>query len=360
MYCGHCGASNPDDARYCGECGNLISTQDDSLIETNHANYKLRILIVGIITIISIGLVMGIRLIESGGSRKILTLRLIKLTPVPTVFGGGSGKIIFQSSFEGIANIYIMDSNGSNVNRLTHTGPAWQPSLSPDGKHILYTCCQNGNWKIYSMDSDGFNVIQLSKTSGSDNFPVLSPDGKCIAFTYDQYGNGKWEIYIMDSDGSNRIQLTKNANIVDGPLSWSPDGKHIVFTEREGEKFPLYIMNSDGSNPIPLTSGVVDSYASWSPDGKHIAFTSTQGNNSQIYVMNSDGSHIIQLTNTGNFGNGYPSWSPDGKHIVFVSDRGEIESGKGKSDIYVMDSDGSNSIQLTNNGLYNYDPKWSY
>ena len=283
----------------------------------------------------------------------------ITLTSVPTVFGGGIGKIAFTSTMDGVYDIFVMDPDGSNLKRLTHTSTASQPSWSPDGKHIAFSSGPNWKWDIYLMNSDGSNVIRLTTTSGLNGNPIWAPDSKRIAFVSDPTGNGKSGIYSMNMDGSNIIQLTKDIPVAYQPNSWSPDGKHIAFISGEVGHDAIYIMNSDGSNPVPLTSGAVDAHPSWSPDGKHIAFSSTRDGNTQIYVMNSDGSNILQLTNTGKFSNGSPSWSPDGKHIVFLSERGENVGGNGKAEIYVMDSDGSNPIQLTNNGSYNYDPTWS-
>jgi TolB protein len=72
-----------------------------------------------------------------------------------------------------------------------------------------------------------------------------------------------------------------------------------------------------------------------------IAFVSNRGGNSEIYVMNADGSNPINLTNAA--GNDYgPSWSPDGSKIAFQAGRDST------SEIYVMDSDGSNQMNLSN------------
>ena len=76
--------------------------------------------------------------------------------------------------------------------------------------------------------------------------------------------------------------------------------------------------------------------------GKKIAFTSNRDGNYEIYVMNSDGSEQINLTNNP-ADDGYTSWSPDGKKIAFTSAR------DGNNEIYVMNEDGSEQIRLTDN-----------
>jgi TolB protein len=87
------------------------------------------------------------------------------------------------------------------------------------------------------------------------------------------------------------------------------------------------------------------------PEGK-IAFVSFEDVNQEIYVMNPDGSDKRNVTNdpATDFD---PDWSPDGKQIAFVSDR------SGQVQIHVMDADGSNVRQLTPDGGGGLSPRWS-
>lgn len=138
-------------------------------------------------------------------------------------------RIVFDSRRDGKREIYVMDGDGSNVKRLTHTPgkslgsehPAW----SPDGKRIAFDSSRDRtskNWlraaEIYVMNADGSNVDRLSYAAAmgrSSLTPVWSPDGKKIAFGSNRDGKAKkrrdnFEMYVMDADGSNVRRLTFN------------------------------------------------------------------------------------------------------------------------------------------------------
>ena len=127
-------------------------------------------------------------------------------------------------------------------------------------------------------------------------------------------------------------------------------------------------MEADGGNPQNLTNDPNgDSSPSWSPDGKRIAFVSDRDKKvknfvptSEIYMMDADGGNQQNLTNNPN-ADRYPSWSPDGERIVFASDRdghfiGEVGI---TSEIYVMEANGGNQQRLTENRQNDWYPSWS-
>jgi Tol biopolymer transport system component len=109
-------------------------------------------------------------------------------------------------------------------------------------------------------------------------------------------------------------------------------------------------MNADGTNRVKLTRDG-DSHPSWSPDGTKIAFTHRDGND-EIYIIDADGKNAVNLTNHKER-DYLPSWSPDGKQIIFTSSR------DGNDEIYVMDADGKNPVNLTFHRGRDYWPSWS-
>ena len=148
------------------------------------------------------------------------------------------GKIVFVSNRDGDEQIYVMDSEGGNVMKLTdvhddegnptlaapqlvsttHGAFNLHPDWSPDGTKIAFVSTRDGNNEIYVMNANGSNPTNLTNHSASDLFPTWSPDGTKIAFVSGRDGNA--EIYVIDTDGANPINITNDpAN--DTTPSWS-------------------------------------------------------------------------------------------------------------------------------------------
>ncbi|MBI3460336.1 PD40 domain-containing protein, partial [Candidatus Acetothermia bacterium] len=89
-----------------------------------------------------------------------------------------------------------------------------------------------------------------------------------------------------------------------------------------------------------------------SPDGSKIAFASNRDGNQEIYLMNADGTGSVNLTQN-KAEDFLPAWSPDGSKIAFVSTRDQND------EIYVMNANGSGQTRLTNNPASDWKPTWS-
>lgn len=207
---------------------------------------------------------------------------------------------------------------------------------------IIYTSAVALDVDIWTMNPDGSDPQKLT-TSGDNNDPAASADGMRIAFKSNRDGNP--EIYVMNSNGSSQKRLT-NDPAADDDVSWSPDGTRLIWGSTripEG----TWVMNVDGSNPEFLVDG---EDAAWSPDGAKIVYV-VEDPDSQIWVMNANGGGHTQLTNDVGGTNEDPQWSPDRTKILFVKE----ETG----DAIVMDANGSDPTNLTNDAFDVADPVWS-
>ena len=266
--------------------------------------------------------------------------------------GGPPSSVVFYSARDGVANnqIYVMDPDGSNQVRITSDGASdVDPDISPNGRQIVFTSNLTGNNDIYVRDDLG-TVSNLTNNPANDEWARWSPDGKQIVFDSNRDGN-VYEIFVMNADGSGTpTELTTPPTLSRYP-TWSPDGKQIVF--RRG--IDIYRINADG-DLVQLTTEVAPSFAqmpAYSPDGKYIAFMSFREGYCSVFRMDSDGSNQVNLTPkdsadpAASWCSRAPAWSADGQKIFFMSSR---PSTGGKNQVFAMDADGSNVVQLTTDG----------
>lgn len=223
---------------------------------------------------------------------------------------------------------------------------------------IAFQSDRRGNADIYVMNANGTEFVNLTEHPAYDSSPTWSPDGQTLAFNSDR--NGGYHIFVMNGDGSEVRQLTRG-NMEYHGATWSPDGSHMVVTV-DLDDAPnqylrtLYVMDSSGGSETRLIAEDTDDYSAvWSPDGSRIAFTSRRHGKTEIYVMNADGTGQTRLTETAAYGwdSWWPAWSPDGQRIAFSSNRA------GNPDLYIMNADGSGVVRLTYNDADDYTPTWS-
>jgi Tol biopolymer transport system component len=230
---------------------------------------------------------------------------------------------------------------------------------------MAFDSMRDGNVEVYVMDTNGSNQINITDNRAEDAFPVWSPDGEKIAFESNRDGN--WEVYATDTNGSNQACLTTNSAI-DGNPVWSPDGERIAFVSDRDGKFEIYVMDADGANQTRLTTNnAYDGNPVWSPDGKKIAYTKYSAyecegcvGESEIYVMDADGSNQINLSNSPAKFDVDFSWSPDGQKVAFTTVRDDPYETNDYNEIYITDVDGTNLMRLTTTSRANdMEPAWS-
>ncbi len=182
------------------------------------------------------------------------------------------------------------------------------PVFSPDGNALAYSSSHEGNAELYRLDTRTKAVQRLTTNAAGDLSPSWSPSGREIAFTSDRGGGP--QIFLMSADGSNVRRLTFDGDYNAAP-AWSPRGNWIAYVCRTSKKeYKLCVITPDGQKHLQLTTGLgVDDSPSWSPDGRHLVFSSTVDGKSQIYMINADGKDLERITFIGTH-NSAPSWSP--------------------------------------------------
>lgn len=233
------------------------------------------------------------------------------------------------------------------------------PHVSHNGR-VVFQSNRVGGTKLFTMRLDAAEPRQLTTGPGEDRTPKWSPDGNRIAFASTRDGNE--DVWIINADGSGERNLTRHA-ASDSHPSWSPDGRQIVFcsTRGDGENDDIYIVDIDGSGLRRLTDNGLawDTFPSFSPDGRQILFRrllrqrTPEGTlvNSEIFVMDRDGKNPVNLSRSPYF-DGWPAWSPDGRQIAFSSNRSDVYQ------LYVMNMDGAAVKQVTQGAATDVRPQW--
>ncbi len=202
-------------------------------------------------------------------------------------------------------------------------GQELYPSLSPDGKTVIYAGRASGNWDIYSLRVGGKNPVNLTKDSTADDTqPVFSPDGERIAFRSDRDGGG---IFVMGATGENVKRVTDFGY---NP-AWSPDGGQIAFAStianpeaRLSSQTQLFTVNITTGEKHPITPQTgIAVQPNWSPHGYRIAYWAQVQGRLNVWTIPASGGEAARVTNDASV-DWNPVWSPDGAWLYFASDRG--------------------------------------
>lgn len=268
--------------------------------------------------------------------------------------GAAQGRLAVVSNRDGNAEIYLVDADGSELERLTtnddnDTAPAW----SPDGSQIAFASNRDGAEGIYTMAADGSGVRR--RTLGAHaGAPAWSPDGSTLAF--ELLHDGRHQVAIVGRAGGNSDTVFEGlpgdqADTVvvflpdgpghDGQPDWSPDGQRLAFASDRiafDIGLDIYTMNADGTDQTLRTHGSffpfhwpglqLSQHPVWSPDGTMIAYVRGSMINGydmrfQVAVMSADGVFIKDVVWAGDISGmeapdpGAINWSPDGRGIAY-------------------------------------------
>ncbi len=232
-----------------------------------------------------------------------------------------------------------------------------------NGKIAVSECipCDGTPSRMWTLNPDGGERMRVGGELVYD--PIFSGTGDRIAYT-ERDGQSPVanavNIYTANPDGTDVEQVTDEV-VSSYDADISSDGKKIVFvsprTFENGQlNYDLYLANSDGSDPQRLTTAEGDDATPvFSPDDKTIAFTSYRDGDGEIFTIGVDGTDEQRLTDNATVDDS-PDYSPDGNRILFRSRRNDTGSGPYRSDLFLMDADGSNVTEALapTPGIYEY------
>lgn len=242
-------------------------------------------------------------------------------------------------------DLYLMEPDGTSIVRVPGPDSVMCPAWSPSGDRLAFATLLDQD--IWITSSDGRVLEQLTSGPDHDFAPAWSADASYVVFA---------SISVTGSSGLFAVLPGQTGlfPVITAPHSgfwdpdWSSDGKRLVFASSMDGTTDIYTAS------ISINGGIIqlglpnrltqdaswDMSPKWSPNGDVILFSSQRFGDSDIFTMNSDGTDVRRLT-VAPEADVYPNWSPDGSQIVFTSIR------DGNAEIYIMNADGSNQTNLT-------------
>ncbi len=220
-------------------------------------------------------------------------------------FGNGAvssdGTRVLGTSYVGERRFLgIGTPDGELIARLAAaaTGGSW----SADGKTVLY----ERDYHLWLMDPDGANKRRITPDGFYASSASLSPDGKHIVFSRFQASPRSTSLYVIRSDGSDALNPRQLTTATEGAYDesprWSPDGASVVFTRQvtDGQTatYSVHAIAADGTDERELATGRYANAPVWSPIGDQVAFTMRKDGATNIFIVGVDGTGLVQVTDT--------------------------------------------------------------
>lgn len=285
-----------------------------------------------------------------------------------------SDQIVFTRAIENnanrlVADIYVMNPDGSNLRRLTTNpldqewdcaGPVWRPVITQIVfmSYLRRPSINTSDLYVMDPDPDAANVTPLTDGPADNDDPDVSPSGRLIVFARGD-GSGKSALHRIAIDGTDLGPLT-SSQFSDYSPAWERAGSRIAFL-RELSPYPnrrteLCIINDDGTGERQLTSfGGIIFDPTWSPDGTRIAFASRIFDPFRWDIYSVDaatGGFLVRHT-PGGADHFSPCYSPDGTRMALASNRGG-----GPYKIYAFELGSSYWVPLTSGPYTDNDLDW--
>jgi Tol biopolymer transport system component len=248
--------------------------------------------------------------------------------PAQAKVPGPNGQIVFGRFNAGLGDFQIFTANPDGTSQAQLLPRVAEcPRWSPNGSRILVCTANPGSLlRPATVNPDGSGFTLLDNPDPTLNLAcwAWSPDSTrlgCEGWDDANPGRPAGIFTVRSSDGGGLARVTANpSGAHDAMGDYSPDGSRITFLRSNDPNSgtgALFVVNTDGSGLRRITAwNSAQDPGSWSPDGKWILFSSKDG---KVFVVHPDGSGLRQITldaGPGRYFAYQPAWSPDGTQIV--------------------------------------------
>ena len=284
-------------------------------------------------------------------------------------------KIVFVSERQGTPEVFLVEGLDGRPFQLTRNLSASWPAISPEGTEVAFVAEPPGQRvNIFKLNIATRRIEQLTHNAEQNiRYEHLdwSPDGQKILFIMATLKGVKTDLCVMDIKGRQIRHILQP----DSPMrivhpNWSPDSEHIIYYYQDipEERAGISIISDDGNNIVNITPDPFEpvDLPTWSPKRSQIGYIDniiiTQPpppNPLQIYMMNLTKESVTALTSGGAEERIPLAWHPDGHKILFAMLNPVGRPGPDWSDIFVMDNNGENIINLTQTPEEEAHASWS-
>jgi Tol biopolymer transport system component len=232
------------------------------------------------------------------------------------------GRIVFGSMESGNPDVWVMNADGTQRQRLTFDKSADDsPVVSKDGQHIVFVSSRTGTEHLWRTNFSGGDLQQLTG-KGGESFPQITPDSKFVIFS--ARTDGRPTLWKVPIEGGEPVQLTKEMT------HWSavsPDGKMVACLtrgEKPADRFKLAVVSADDGSFLRTFNFSGDASPQlpptirWTPDGQAIAYVDTENGVSNIFSQPLADGEPKKLTEFSADRIFSFDFSSDGKSVVFA------------------------------------------
>jgi Tol biopolymer transport system component len=235
-----------------------------------------------------------------------------------------NGVLAFRSGEAGGGRLVWADRTGQKGDAVGDPGDIRETALSPDGRWLALTLRQGSSGEdIWIRDLVRGVTSRFTFNEGNDRNPVWSPAGDRLAFAAQREGD--YDVAVKAVGGTGEVEVLLEAEGRQGPTSWSPDGKQLLYYNVDAEtSWDINVLGLDGDpDPRPFVrSPFIEVRARFSPDGRWVAYESNESGRFEIYVQAFPGPGGKWQISTA--GGSEPQWGPDGRELFYLSPEREM------------------------------------
>jgi serine/threonine protein kinase len=228
-----------------------------------------------------------------------------------------SGTLVYRPDIAFETHLVWVDRNGKQIGEASPAGVYTNPVLSPDGKRVAFDRITD-RADVWLMDLE--RRITSRFTVQQSNVPVWSPDGRTVAFASSR--TKKLDIYQRPANmgGLEQVLLKLDAQPIVYPSDWSADGRYLAYYRTDDiTQLDIWVLPLFGDHkPFPYVHGSFnESQGQFSPDGRWMAYVSDESGTQQIYIQSFPGLTGKEQVSTE--GGSEPRWRRDGKELFYVA-----------------------------------------